>query len=89
MSEIEAQPVPMLGGSWAGFSRPAHSADEQARAAINAAARLIPDEMFATDPEVRRLRATHGARLARQHAPEGKRLPGVTFGGVMATDREP
>ena len=30
-----------------------------------------------------------GPALARQHAPEGKRLPGVTFGGVMATDREP
>lgn len=63
MSEIETQPVPMLGGSWAGFSRPAHSADEQAQAAINAAARALPDELFEADAEVQRLRAAHEARL--------------------------
>lgn len=64
MSEIETQPVPMLGGSWAGFARPAHSADEQGQAAINAAARALPDEMFAADPEVQRLRATYEVREA-------------------------
>lgn len=64
MSEIETQPVPMLGGSWAGFSRPTHSADEQGQAAINAAARALPDEMFVADPEVQRLRAAHEVKLA-------------------------
>ena len=64
MSEIEAQPVPMLGGSWAGFSRPARSADEQAQAAISAAARALPDERFDGDCEVRRLRADHEMREA-------------------------
>jgi len=50
---------------------------------------LGPTVSAATRGAQQRQAQNIGPALARQHAPEGKRLPGVTFGGVMATDREP
>lgn len=50
---------------------------------------LGPTVSAATRGAQQRQAQNIGPALARQHAPEGKRLPGVTFGALMATDGEP